>query len=57
MEKRVNFKCFTVEIYLFSLNISTKSLYLKWTSPSLNEHAVLIGFIMGNGHIAKFFVD
>ena len=36
------FQVFTVEIYLFSLNIPSWMFQLKCTSPSLNEHVILI---------------
>lgn len=39
---RVKFQVFTVEMHLFSSNIPSKTLHLKCTSLSLNEHIIFI---------------
>ena len=39
---RVKFQVFTVEMHLFSSNTPSKTLHLKCTSLSLNEHIIFI---------------
>ena len=51
------FQVFTVEIYLFNLNIPSLTFHLQYTPPSLDEHVVLIGRSSIYCNIAEFLIN
>ena len=51
------FQMFTVEIYLFTLTKPSKTLQLKWTSTSLDEHIIFVGAKRNIIQTSEFFVN
>ena len=48
---------FTDEIHPFSLTKSTKTFHLQCTSPSLDEHVILIGRSEVNNIASELFIN